>query len=122
MGNDFFGPTLEGRHRVNSLFKLNSNGFEQDWEIEFADPDRLYEFVHSLLHGKMKGSGEDALVSLVIASLDEAISEQRNTNNQEKALRAFFKKRQDLRKKMLTLWFKFGCRVENNDRILRLLE
>lgn len=61
--------------RLNSLLKLRTTGFEQDWEIELSDQRRIDEFVGVYLnHKEFSDSDKMALMALIMASCEDAIS------------------------------------------------
>lgn len=67
---------------VSELLKIAIEGNEQDWEIEFADKDRIIEFVDVLANAKLAFAEKYAIVSLILASYDDYISSQTDYNKQ----------------------------------------
>lgn len=62
---------------LNAALNLNATGFEQDWDLELADADRVDEFIDFFqanrdLDEQVKG----ALLALIIASLDDCIEKE----------------------------------------------
>ena len=58
---------------LNAALSLDANGSEQDWDIEFADPDRLHEFIEYYQSPDLSNSMRQALMALIIASFDKAL-------------------------------------------------
>jgi hypothetical protein len=66
-------PQKDAKDFLNRSLTLPASGFEQDWEIELADATRVSEFVIFLKKSRLKHIYEEALVSLILASFEDAI-------------------------------------------------
>ena len=71
-------PNPTETDELNSLFGFSATGEEQDWEIEFADPNRINEFYSAYINAKLSDSKKMAVMSLVLASFDELIALNRD--------------------------------------------
>jgi len=67
--------------QLNELLGLNFTGKEQDWAIEFADPERVKEFIGIAKLTQLSSAERYALLSLILASYDEYLSENIDDNN-----------------------------------------
>jgi hypothetical protein len=66
---------------LNGLLKLKYKGLEQDWEIEFADPNRVEEFIGIANRGQLSTMERYAVVCLIISSLDDRLNLDHTKNN-----------------------------------------
>lgn len=57
--------------KLNALLDLKSTGEEQNWEIELAEPLRIFEFVEIIKKGTLNNEENHALTALLVASFDE---------------------------------------------------
>lgn len=62
--------------RICDLFALPATGFEQDWDVELADADRIDEFLRAYEEQNLTDAERTALMSLVIASADAYVAER----------------------------------------------
>jgi len=71
--------------KLNFLLKLDKNRWQQDWNIELADPNRVDEFcqVYERLY---EVDEKFALMTLIISSYDDFISEQGDSPELEKRI------------------------------------
>lgn len=60
---------------LNERLGFNSTGNEQDWPIEFADPNQLPEFIHIVNVWSLSDAEKHAMVELIIASYDDLLNE-----------------------------------------------
>lgn len=56
---------------LNRTLKLNFNGTQQDWDLEFADFNRVSEFIDIVNKGLLTVVEKYAVVSLIFASYDD---------------------------------------------------
>ena len=56
---------------LNKALNLPVTGFEQDWEIELANPNRINEFISFYENIKLDNKHKYALMALIIASLED---------------------------------------------------
>jgi hypothetical protein len=59
---------------LNQLLKLNYTGREQDWAMEFADQNRIAEFIDIVNNNPLSDAERYAVVSLIIASYDDYLN------------------------------------------------
>ncbi len=59
-------------HTLSAALHLSVTGHEQDWDIEMADPNRLAEFLAYYESRALPPHEKQALMALVLASLDDA--------------------------------------------------
>lgn len=65
--------TLEAHLYLTARFKLNWHDQMQDWDIENADADMLPAFLSALSEPTLSDDERYALMTITIASLDEAL-------------------------------------------------
>lgn len=65
---------------VATILKINYTGYEQDWFVEFADTNRLSEFISVLNNKQLSFPETYAILSIVIASYDEFLYKQKDDN------------------------------------------
>ena len=118
---EYYGPSALAVEELNEFFGFPATGKEQDWEIEFANPERLQEFIDVLFRRQFQGDQQDALAALVIATLDEACTENKANQDQKKMLKTFFRENEILRQKMQCLYFCFGRSPINENVIGSIL-
>jgi hypothetical protein len=68
-------PNPKELDELNRLFSFNYTGQEQDWEIEFAAPERIEEFLDAYETESLNDSQKMAVMDLIIASYDELLNE-----------------------------------------------
>ena len=61
---------------LSSVFNFPITGLEQDWDVEFADSNRLEEFITYLENEKLSQEITRALIALIIASYNEYLEER----------------------------------------------
>lgn len=74
MDDGFCGPAPSGVEAISRLLRLSITGKEQDWEIEFADPERIEEMFGILKGGDLDLDAQSALALLALHSMDEGAS------------------------------------------------
>lgn len=67
---------------VNKLFGFIATGYEQDWPLEFADKNRISEFINAIKLGGLSPDVRNAIVSLILFSYDDYLSEKVDHNNE----------------------------------------
>lgn len=72
MNDDYYGPTATAAQEVNRLLSIAATGWEQDWEIEFADPSRIEQMLDILESQQLGRDSKAALCLLAIASFESA--------------------------------------------------
>ena len=65
---------------VSKLLGFTAIGNEQDWAIEFADKNRIIEFIEILLKIPLSFSERYAIISLLLASYEDYLSEMEDYN------------------------------------------
>lgn len=61
----------ESMQFLNEALRLPALGTEQDWDLELADPSRVREFVNFYQERQLNSDQKQALMSLIIASLED---------------------------------------------------
>ncbi len=69
-------PTRAAIDQLNRLLDLPYGGWEQDWEIELADPKRVNEFCKLYDTGELDTETKFTLMLLIVASLDDLLREE----------------------------------------------
>jgi hypothetical protein len=72
MLREFYGATVEAQRSINKLLSFPATGREQDWEFEFADPNRIEDMLNVAATVKLDHDERCALLLILIASIDEA--------------------------------------------------
>lgn len=57
--------------KLDKLLGLNYQGFEQDWSIELANPNRITEFIETAYSNHFESSIKYALMELILASFND---------------------------------------------------
>ena len=65
----------ESSARLSSLLGLAYEPLMQDWELQCADSHRIREFLDLYEHGNLSDDDRFALMSLIVASCDDWISD-----------------------------------------------
>jgi hypothetical protein len=76
---EFYGATLDARARINRLLGIHATGHEQDWEIEFSNPQLIEKMLEVFRAETLDLDSKNALALLMISSFEEA-SENGNLN------------------------------------------
>lgn len=66
---------LESRERLSRMLGLGSDGTEQDWAFELADPARISEFFEFYSAKARAPDDKATLMALILASLEEAFQQ-----------------------------------------------
>lgn len=69
---EYYGATAEAIDVVNSRLGSLATGREQDWEVEFADPERIPAMLELAEDGMLDFEARSALWLLILASFDVA--------------------------------------------------
>lgn len=72
--------TKETAAKVSKLLGISATGNEQDWAIEFANKDRIQEFLDMLKTSSLSASEKYAIISLILASYDEYLFQNIDTD------------------------------------------
>jgi hypothetical protein len=70
---DWWGSNAKSISKLNSYFGFKTSGNEQDWEIEFADPNRVREYLQALRAETFDTDATSALILLTLHSIEEAV-------------------------------------------------
>lgn len=72
--SEYYGPTVKAAKMASTLIGINASGKEQDWEIEFADPEIIPRLLNALELRKFDDEAKTALYLLLLASLELELS------------------------------------------------
>ena len=90
---------------LNKKLELPYTGIEQDWELEMANSERVYEFVCYYKENIMINSEKIALVSLILASYDDLLNEEKEENEQLwNHIRGILECEEDLFSELIIYW------------------
>lgn len=89
---------------LNTALRLPASGHEQDWEIELADANRLNEFVSFYENNELPEEVNVALMSLIVASLDEFMSDGRNDKTLLEKIKNLLKSDSNLHSETIKYW------------------
>lgn len=65
-------PSSNATSYLNKKLGLNPSGFEQDWEIELSDENRVAEFLEHYQTGKESTEIRQALAALILSSFEDS--------------------------------------------------
>ncbi len=68
--SEYYGPTVKAAKMASTLIGITTSGKEQDWEIEFADPEIIPRLLNALELRKFDDEAKTALYLLLLASLE----------------------------------------------------
>ena len=74
MTAEYYGPTVKAAQEASRLLALDSNGQEQDWEIELADPNKIDGMLDVLEMQQFSQDVKAALCLLVLASFESGFN------------------------------------------------
>ncbi|TMP05900.1 hypothetical protein CWC11_09175 [Pseudoalteromonas sp. S3178] len=63
---------------LSALFGFNAIGDEQDWEFEFADENRVEEFIVCYGSGNLSDPQKMAVMQLIMASFDDLVESEKD--------------------------------------------
>jgi len=66
--------------KLSKLLGLKYTGREQDWAIEFADPNKIPLFISAALNENLSIEERQALMSIILASYDEYLTTDSNVD------------------------------------------
>lgn len=66
---------------LSKLLNINYRGTEQEWALEFANPDRIDEFLNIASNVEYSLEEKYAIVSLILASYDDYLNININGND-----------------------------------------
>ena len=89
---------------LNDAFGFEFIGFEQDWNLEFADPNRLDDFIDFFNREELNSKTKQALMSLIIASYDDFLFEESERDNYGIKIKALIHRDFPLYRKELEYW------------------
>jgi len=67
--------------KMNALLGFSWEGFEQDWAIEFADLNRVEEFILVAQTQSLTSEEKFAIISLILASYDRLLDSTEEVEN-----------------------------------------
>jgi hypothetical protein len=117
MTHEFYGATMRAILEVNKLLNLPAAGNEQDWEFEFAPPEKIQEILNLFVHCSLDDECQSALALLMIASIEEAGALE--SNDRENVIK-WFSSHEKIREQMYFYWIKLN-RSESPKIISELL-
>ncbi|TSJ44301.1 hypothetical protein FO440_09025 [Mucilaginibacter corticis] len=102
---------------LNNLLGLNYTGAEQDWDIEFADSNRVHDFIKIAQHSSLSVSEKYAVISLILASYDDFLAVKEDTNQLLwSKITDLINPDREIYKDLLSYWARWD--KENDDRFL----
>jgi hypothetical protein len=72
---EYYAATKDAQEEINVLLDLPATGEEQDWEYQFADPERIDSMLRILADQQLSLETKSALCQLMIASFEVAFEE-----------------------------------------------
>lgn len=95
----------EAIESLNEKLSLPATGIEQDWEVEFADSNRVHEFISYYKNHSLPADEKKALMSLILASYDDFLNEiDSNTGQFWNDIRQTIESDYDLLSELLDYW------------------
>ena len=113
-------PNPKELDQLNQLFKFPYTGYEQDWEIEFADPNRINEFISAYDSSDLTASQKLAVMDLIIASYDELLVKVPEEKSTWKKIAALLRENRAIHEGSLEYWSCPGA--ENSDEMFEVTE
>ncbi len=102
--------TRAAMDKLNRVLQLLDEPWIQDWDIQLADPNRVEEFCQ--LYSQLNDEDEKfALMTLIIASLEENLQAKGNDENLLEVVKSLLDSSFDLHKDTIEYW----CEFEEND-------
>lgn len=117
----FYGATLDAQRSINDLLSLPGTGREQDWEFEFADPNRIGEMMRAAATQHLNRDERCALSLLLIASIEEASATGTLEGDLIHQAHTLFSNDAELREAMVFYWIK-QHRASNEALVRKMLQ
>lgn len=71
----------EAIEKLSNKLNFRFTGVEQDWSLEFADPERLKEFILFYKEEELNQDEKVALMALILSSYDDFLNLKDETQN-----------------------------------------
>jgi len=107
----------ESSARLSSLLGLAYEPWMQDWELQCADAQRIGEFLDLYERGSLSEDDRFALMSLIVASFDDWISDGDRDELILKRVRTYLAADFSLHEATIYYWCLWDCDVTNADNM-----
>src|SRR3954471_19424450 len=67
-------PSRSALTKLTTLFRLQTDPYMQDWEVELADASRVEEFLDAYDDGRLDDDDRFLLMGIIVASFDATLS------------------------------------------------
>ena len=119
MNFEYYGAKADVEAEINGLLKIFATGKEQDWEIEFADPEKIEEMLAILLSNELSVDSCCALALLTISSFDLASQAGDVDDMLIGRFSKFLNENNEVKQKMFFYWV-FLKKSENTNLMQRI--
>src|SRR4051812_10790713 len=106
--------TMTELERLSRLLNIPDLGGE-DWDLMFADPNRVAEFCDVYERGSLKANERATLMELIVASYDRHLSEATIQDDLEARLSGLLEQDFELHKHTIEYWSK--QKSQNSDAL-----
>lgn len=89
---------------LEKLLRLHATGFEQDWDVELADADRVGEFLRAYDEVQLTTDDRVALMALIVASVDRFLGEEGRVPDEWSRIEALLVKDHVLHAQTIKYW------------------